>query len=295
MRKYLCFILGITGLIVDAVAFGQQTEPMLLKVTYSFTHVFDTTHRSSPLTTEMVLRVGKTNSRFNNTTLEYAPAPKKKNEAPELSPKTVTVVGRPMAVVTSKELSTETIFQVPADNSIIKTDVLGFQTYKMELPWPGIDWKIESETRTIGGFACQKATGQYGGRVYTAWFAPSLPFRYGPWKLCGLPGLILEASDSANEVSYKFKELVRPEQEEYIIYDPYRPVAIKEPAFDKAKKVFDKDPVGSSQAQLRSGTSISEIRYRDAKGNTLTGEAARAAIKNESKKTVNNPLEIDRQ
>jgi len=59
-----------------------------------------------------------------------------------------------------------------------------------------IDWKIMDEFKDISGFKCQKATGFFRGREYTAWFTLHIPVPFGPWKLHGLPGLILEAYDT---------------------------------------------------------------------------------------------------
>ncbi len=57
----------------------------------------------------------------------------------------------------------------------------------------GTDWRLLSGRDTICGRPCQEAEGEYGGRTWTAWFAESLPARFGPWRLNGLPGLILRA------------------------------------------------------------------------------------------------------
>lgn len=58
------------------------------------------------------------------------------------------------------------------------------------------NWEIGTKSETIAGYECTDATITYGGRTWTVWFAPDLPVPYGPWKLCGLPGLILRAESS---------------------------------------------------------------------------------------------------
>lgn len=71
---------------------------------------------------------------------------------------------------------------------------------------PVIDWKLEKETKKIGSFDCKKATTSFRGREYIAWYALEIPLPYGPWKLHGLPGLILEAYDTNKEVYFYFKK-----------------------------------------------------------------------------------------
>jgi GLPGLI family protein len=44
----------------------------------------------------------------------------------------------------------------------------------------------------------------FKGRGYTAWYAPSITNMEGPWKLGGLPGMILEAYDDEGDWQIKY-------------------------------------------------------------------------------------------
>ncbi|MBR5842082.1 MAG: GLPGLI family protein [Bacteroidaceae bacterium] len=63
-------------------------------------------------------------------------------------------------------------------------------------PIPRQSWIISFEMQELLGYTCQKATCHFRGRDYIAWFAPDIPVCQGPWKLGGLPGLILKAHDA---------------------------------------------------------------------------------------------------
>jgi GLPGLI family protein len=58
-----------------------------------------------------------------------------------------------------------------------------------------MEWITIEEQKMIGGIPCLKAVTWFKGRGYTAWYAPTITINDGPWKLGGLPGLILEAYD----------------------------------------------------------------------------------------------------
>ncbi len=70
-------------------------------------------------------------------------------------------------------------------------------------PFSEIEWEIaEDSTKTILDYQCVLATTDYHGRKWTVWFSPEIPLQDGPWKLCGLPGLIMEAYESSGQHSF---------------------------------------------------------------------------------------------
>ena len=70
----------------------------------------------------------------------------------------------------------------------------GYGQYTEALP--DFKWQIQSETKKILSYTCQKALGEFRGRKYIAWFTSDIPLSDGPWKFSGLPGLILAVQDT---------------------------------------------------------------------------------------------------
>jgi len=68
-----------------------------------------------------------------------------------------------------------------------------YNTYEEDIPKQ--EWAIcEDSIRTILGMECHYATTTFRGRVWKVWFTENIPVSLGPWKLGGLPGLILKAT-----------------------------------------------------------------------------------------------------
>ncbi|MBA4259000.1 MAG: hypothetical protein C0446_07535 [Chitinophaga sp.] len=271
---------------------AQINEPILATATYKFIHVNDTNSRTNPIKIEMFLRLGKTNSVYSNASLETKIKEERKKAEQTSSGPIRSVQGGPIAVVSSAEMNSDYFFQIPSKKQLIRYANLGIQDYKMEMTLPDFKWVIESDTRTIGNFVCQKAVGNYAGRQWIAWFTTELPFQSGPWKLGGLPGLILEARDAKNEVQFIFKELFKNTEQGNIEPIPGKPVAISESAFEKSKKNFELDPSGTVQAFLPPGSEPAPSVYTDASGKMLTGNEAKAAIKKNANRKTNNPIEL---
>ena len=61
------------------------------------------------------------------------------------------------------------------------------------------DWQLVEGDSIVCGYPCHKAQTTFRGRTWTAWYTLDLVYNDGPWKLCGLPGLILHAQDSTRQ------------------------------------------------------------------------------------------------
>ena len=74
--------------------------------------------------------------------------------------------------------------------------VIDIDAFKYVEELPDFKWKILNRDSTIAGYPCQQATTRFRGRIWNVWFTPDIPVSDGPWKFCGLPGLILKAEDT---------------------------------------------------------------------------------------------------
>ena len=81
-----------------------------------------------------------------------------------------------------------------------------------EEPLEEMRWEIISDSlKTILGYECMMAETNYHGRTWKAWFTPEIPVQDGPWKLHGLPGIILEAN-GGNDFSILATEIGKTSQ-----------------------------------------------------------------------------------
>lgn len=64
-------------------------------------------------------------------------------------------------------------------------------------------WKTHTDTKDIAGYTCKKATIDFRGKSYIAWFTDKIPVSFGPWKLQKLPGLIIEIQSTDKSLQVK--------------------------------------------------------------------------------------------
>jgi len=267
MKKQLQLVATFLGVFISADA--QKSETAQLLVHYKFTHVRDTNDKAHPYTENMVLFVGNSAGAYWSYDAIALDEQFKKAwaAAAASSPDGNVMINRRGGGTRIQ------YYQYPNEQKLFTKDRMMGNDYLIEGPIPTIDWKISGDTATFGDLHCQKANGHFKGRDYIVWFCPDLPVHTGPWKLNGLPGVIVDACDSKNEVVFKFdgveKATLAKRQQ---VGDPniaekdlppilrglnYDPNLIQPPAnaikttqkeFDKLKEAMRKDPVGLANA-----------------------------------------------
>ena len=85
--------------------------------------------------------------------------------------------------------------------------------YHSELP--KLKWLLKDSVKKILGYEVHKATLNYRGRHYTAWYAPAIAVSDGPYKFWGLPGLILEIYDDKDDYHFTATGLEFPKKIEF--------------------------------------------------------------------------------
>ena len=93
------------------------------------------------------------------------------------------------------------------DGKTTVRDAIPPSIYETQEARTTIDWTLTDNTVTIGGYLCKTATCQLHGRQWTVRYCEDIPTTAGPWKLCGLPGLIVEAVSDDGIHSFTLTDL----------------------------------------------------------------------------------------
>lgn len=154
------------------------------------------------------------------------------------------------------------------DTNVMKVyDTAGMEQYVVEEPIENIDWTLsEDSLKNVLGYDCIMATADYHGRKWTAWFTPEIPLQAGPWKLAGLPGLILEADADNGVYSFVATGIQNTTRQISPVYlaDRYEKVSRKD--LLKAQRSFFDNPLGQINAKFGDkGVVVSgDVKFADA-------------------------------
>lgn len=183
---------------------GQNLEASVLECRYTLSMQTDTVHRLSPVIDEMILRTGETKSQFfSRHTFYYDslladPSGRKLAEELTLEAFRTRDYSKMPAVKTTRDY----IYKNYPEGKITTTSKDFKAGFTYEETYEPQHWVIQDSIKQYLGYNCKKAACVFRGRFWTVWFTPDIPIKDGPWKLNGLPGLILEAYDSNRDYHY---------------------------------------------------------------------------------------------
>lgn len=270
MKKQSLILFGLIILMFNAVK-AQKADTIRAKATYLFSHIQDTLNRSKPFTQEMVLLLSNQSSGYLSLDKINFDIKRRKDIEEQMKNSIPGKMNINLGSNPKKTIQEELYLYLDEKKMITKKRLVN--NYLIEESLPEMSWTISADTSTIAGLKCQKANTHFMGRDYTAWFCPDLPFQSGPWKLNGLPGLILSARDAKNEVIFDFlgfesikqtKQNKVKEEEEIesggkliirgltnaailnspVLYLPKEAIKTSEKEYQKLAEAMKKDPEG---------------------------------------------------
>ncbi|SDL65788.1 GLPGLI family protein [Pedobacter sp. ok626] len=266
MKKTILLIISCFHLLAAISVRAQSTDTVIARVTYKFSHIRDTTDLTKVYTHKMVLILGANSSVYkshalmlsDSTTLQYLEFTK--------NLKRMSHIG--------KNRTGDEIYIDYKKKKAARVDAM-VENYYYDIDFPIIKWKIGKETATISGYKCEKATGEWKGRIYEAWFTRQLPYHLGPWKLSGLPGLIINASDLKKQVKFEFIEYEKYVGPKWLVELHKEHINTTLAEHIKKKEEYLDDPIAFTSKLI---PDVKMVR---------TGPAYKRAA------PINNPIELD--
>lgn len=88
--------------------------------------------------------------------------------------------------------STESLMENLSSNNLEFYGRVFIDNFVYQEPIPNMNWTLSDSTKEVCGNLCHMATCEFRGYKWIVFYS-EIPQSVGPWKLNGLPGLILEA------------------------------------------------------------------------------------------------------
>lgn len=156
-----------------------------------------------------------------------------------------------------------------------------------------INWTIFPETKTIEGFKVQKATTTFSGRNWIAWFTNDIQIQDGPYKFCGLPGLILHIGDEKGDHVFNLVGSKKLNYEPLLIDSKMKEIFFTNEKFNQLWNEYKKDPAKNIKI-IHSSSEMSDTVFSDENGSPLTKQnliKRKEKIAEETLKKFNNFIE----
>ena len=180
-----------------AVIAAVAQEKADIEVSYNYRHFHRTGKEQNH---QLVLLANMTESKFYSPETEYIDSLEYTPEGKEIynQMKMAAFASGNIGSVPSRKIPMYILKSKKKGDTEVYDGNVAMMFYYSE-PYVLQNWEIVDSAKTILGYECVMATCDYRGREWSAWFTTDIPVQDGPWKLSGLPGLILEASESTGQ------------------------------------------------------------------------------------------------
>jgi len=245
---------------IDKVQFNVQ---------YEMSFIQDTSNPSTVSEETMILKVGERTSQFYSYTrfvTDSLARVQLEQSGGQIIRREAIGSGGSGGLGSSGGQVTYQIFKNHPAGKVTTLERIGPNQFRCEETNVCPEWEVLPETTTILNYPCNKATARFKGRDWTVWFTTAIPRSEGPWKLCGLPGLILRAEDSQKHFVFECTGLINARPDEMIQYgaDNYEPVSRQ--TLNRTYERFAADPI----AYVTSSSPNVRIMMRDSDGTAIT-------------------------
>lgn len=243
MKKNITLLIGIL-LTTSYYCYSQALDYAQVECLYSYKMLGDRSRPNLKMNDEVLLLIGSKYTYYFSYMNHIADSLMKVNPAEFLPARTGNTVNAPRSKASlnffnwAHYLTNRASGEVWCMDAPIFKEMFFCYTEVPEKP----TWKMSSDTCSVAGYRCQKATTRYGGRDWTVWFSPEIALSEGPWKLRGLPGLILKAETADGEFALTCISLTRSTNRPIIKDEQSDCRTVSKKELFKIKKEVAKDP-----------------------------------------------------
>ena len=236
MKKYLTPIILFVTFFQMYSQNTSNIDDLKYKCKYIITYQPDSTNIDGIESEEMLLLIGKKTSKFLSLSTFLRDSISNNIDRENTNSSNLMVLFQSIPKTKFKDK----IFKNYPNGKVTTTEQVLKDFYIYEEPLNLFNWYIKEETKTISGYVCQKATTNFSGRDYTAWFTNEIPISDGPYKFNGLPGLIIKINDSKNQYDYKLIGLEK-QNSNTITMNKKKYIKTSKKEFYKLRKEFYKN------------------------------------------------------